>query len=331
MSDPFSVASGAVGVISLGLQNLATKAEQLRAPLKDLRELIEETRDSSPETANDSKEKTNILQSYVDRLKEAVERVKPAASQSIRGKARAGLKKAVYPFEKDTLFEIGACLDGMQFTIQTTLMMFMTRRTVKLVSRQEIFASKQDVIVSQQDTIIAGIETLKLSIESSSPRAMLQQPPARIKDWRDKLDYPGWMVTVPRKAQNRRAKEITKQYSYYSRWLNFLATGSFYLSLGSGVVAIAPYLHFHAVHGPESWLGKLLDQYSEALIFKPMTEGLEEAEFSSLIDQMIKQLQEGLSVGKVAATDSVSHMYSRVLGGSHGQFGNFPLIQVMIT
>ncbi|KAJ5100674.1 hypothetical protein N7456_006726 [Penicillium angulare] len=142
MSDPFSVASGAVGVISLGLQvcgqivsyaqavrgqnddiqYLATKAEQLRAPLKDLRELIEETKDSSPETANDLKEKTKILRSYVESLEKKVEEAKPVASQSINGKARAGFKKAVYPFKKDALFEIGACLDGMQETLQTTLL-----------------------------------------------------------------------------------------------------------------------------------------------------------------------------------------------------------------
>lgn len=69
MSDPFSVAAGAVGVISLGIQlckeissyteawqgydgdiqSIGLTAESLKIPLKRLRDLVEDTRLTDPE------------------------------------------------------------------------------------------------------------------------------------------------------------------------------------------------------------------------------------------------------------------------------------------
>lgn len=143
MADPVSVTGTAVGIISLGLQvcgqivkysqavrgqneeigNLATKADHLRGPLKELRDLIEETESSSPKAAQDLEEKAFSLQVYVERLQEKVEQYKPISSDTVHGKARSALKKAVYPFKKETLFEIDSCLDGMQTTLQTALAM----------------------------------------------------------------------------------------------------------------------------------------------------------------------------------------------------------------
>lgn len=139
MSDPFSVAGSAVGVISLGLhvcgkivsyaqalrgqnddiQHLVTKAEDVRSSLKNLRELIEDTRDDSPDFASDLESKALALEVQVKKLHAKVETYKPVTTESIHDKARSTLKKAIYPLKKEALFE----MDDMQKTIQTALAM----------------------------------------------------------------------------------------------------------------------------------------------------------------------------------------------------------------
>jgi ABC-type transporter Mla subunit MlaD len=143
MSDPFSVAGGAVGVISLGLQvcskivsytqavrgqtddirNLASKAENIRSSLKQLRELIEETRDDSPDFADHLEAQAFGLKANVEKLHARVEEYKPFATETLQDKAKSTLKKVIYPLKKEALFDIGGCLDGMQATLRTALSM----------------------------------------------------------------------------------------------------------------------------------------------------------------------------------------------------------------
>jgi hypothetical protein len=97
MSDPFSVAAGAVGVISLGIQlckeissyteawqgydidieSIGLKAESLKTPLKRLRDLVEDTRLTDPEIANDINEKALGLEHQVKRLEKKLNQIKP--------------------------------------------------------------------------------------------------------------------------------------------------------------------------------------------------------------------------------------------------------------
>lgn len=143
MSDPFSVAGSAVGVISLGLQvcgkivsytqavrgqnddiqHLATKAEGVCSSLENLEELIKETRNDSPDLATNLESRALSLQAHVKKLHAKVEQYKPVVTENLHGKARYTLKKAIYPLKKEALFEIGDCLDGLQETLQTELAM----------------------------------------------------------------------------------------------------------------------------------------------------------------------------------------------------------------
>lgn len=143
MADPFSTASGAIGVISLGLQitqqlitycqayrsydedaqKMENKAESLRRPLRALREIIEDAQVSDPELAVDLSEKALGLQRMVDRLKEAVDRYLPVMPERFPGRIKGQLKKVVYPFRKDGLKEMLQDLDGIQNALQTTLSM----------------------------------------------------------------------------------------------------------------------------------------------------------------------------------------------------------------
>jgi hypothetical protein len=143
MADPFSAASSAIGVISLGLQiaqqlvkfcqayqsydedaqRIEYKAESLRRPLKALREIIEDAQISNPELASDLSEKALGLQGMVNRLKVTIERHLPIIPDGFPEKIKGQLKKVVYPFRRGSLREMFDDLDGIQNALQTTLSM----------------------------------------------------------------------------------------------------------------------------------------------------------------------------------------------------------------
>lgn len=143
MADPFSAASSAISVISLGLQvaqqlitfcqayksydedaqRIEAKAESLRRPLKALRDIIEDAQVSNPEFASDLSEKALGLQRMVNRLKTAIERHFPGIPDRFPERIKGQLKRVVYPFRRDGLREMFDDLDGIQNSLQTTLSM----------------------------------------------------------------------------------------------------------------------------------------------------------------------------------------------------------------
>ncbi|KAJ5880413.1 uncharacterized protein N7473_011466 [Penicillium subrubescens] len=158
MSDPFSVAAGAVGVISLGIQlckeiscctkawqgydediqSIGLKAESLKIPLKRLRDLVEDTRLTDPEIATDINEKAMGLDSQVKRLEKKLKLIKPVFSDKPTDKFRNKLKKVAYPVvTQDCLQDIRGNLDSMQSTIQMTLAIFNAQQAQKSQATQE--------------------------------------------------------------------------------------------------------------------------------------------------------------------------------------------------
>lgn len=105
------------------IQHLATKAKGVRSSLENLKELIKETKDGSPGFANNLESRMLCLRSYVERLDAKLEQYKPVVTESLHGRARSALKKSSYPLKRESLFEIGNCLDSMQETLQTELAM----------------------------------------------------------------------------------------------------------------------------------------------------------------------------------------------------------------
>ncbi|KAJ5087625.1 hypothetical protein N7456_011241 [Penicillium angulare] len=144
MSDPFSIASGAVGIISLGIQfckeitkyteawrgydwdieSINLKAKSLETPLKRLREFVEDTRLTDAETANDIVEKTLELDRHLKRLKDRLLSVQPIISESLADQVRNKLRRAAYPLRaQDALRDIETDLDRVQSTIELALTM----------------------------------------------------------------------------------------------------------------------------------------------------------------------------------------------------------------
>lgn len=144
MSDPFSIASGAVGVISLGIQlckhiteyaegwrgydedieSIGLKAESLKGPLKQLRDLVEDTRLTDSETANNISNKVLELERCLKRLENRLAQAKPVISDSLKERLRNKLKKVAYPVRaQNALRDIKADLESIQATIQFALTM----------------------------------------------------------------------------------------------------------------------------------------------------------------------------------------------------------------
>jgi chromosome segregation ATPase len=144
MSDPFSIASGAVGIISLGIQlckqiteyaeafrdydadieSIGLKAESLKGPLKQLRDFVEDTQVTESETASDIAEKASQLERHLKRLENRLAKAKPVISDSLKEKLRNKWKNVAYPVRaRDALRDIKDDLDSVQSTIQLALTM----------------------------------------------------------------------------------------------------------------------------------------------------------------------------------------------------------------
>ncbi|KAJ5414661.1 hypothetical protein N7509_001288 [Penicillium cosmopolitanum] len=309
MSDPFSVAGSAVGVISLGLQvcskivsytqavrgqnddiqNLASKAANIRSSLKQLRELIEETRDNSPDFADDLEAQAFGLKANVEKLRTKIEQYKPVVTESLQNKARSTLKRVIYPLKKEALFEIGDCLDGMQATLRTAL----TISTARNIHRFEL---KQDSFDVKQDQLLEEMKTLQLALTNSSLQSVLQQPPSRVKQFCDQLSDQSWLGPLPPAQRKLHAKQVKKRYTYRSTWLGFLVTGTFSLSSGSGAFSIAPSLKVSAVVEDKSWSGTMFGSR-----FSP--NGEPRVNVWRRIEYFIQQSQYAFSAGNAAPTD----------------------------
>lgn len=144
MSDPFSIASGAVGIISLGIQlckqitdyaeawrdydedieSIGVKTESLKGPLRQLRDFVEDTRVTDFDTANDIADKASRLERHLKRLENRLAQAKPVISDSLKEKLRNKLKKVACPVRaRDALRDIKSDLHSVQSTIQLTLTM----------------------------------------------------------------------------------------------------------------------------------------------------------------------------------------------------------------
>jgi hypothetical protein len=147
MADPFSIAGSTVGVVSLGLQvcgllityyrsvkdadqdiqSISNKSAGLRVPLKTLRDILEEYEFPDPEThpwtigstaqsdmRDDLKDKVQVIVTAIERLKASIDKYCLSTSQGLDGRFRAGYKKLVYHFRKDTLRDMIRDLDEIQ-------------------------------------------------------------------------------------------------------------------------------------------------------------------------------------------------------------------------
>ncbi|KAJ5319582.1 uncharacterized protein N7506_012286 [Penicillium brevicompactum] len=284
MGDPFSIASGTVGIISLGIQlckeittyvdswrgydadleSIGWKAESLKEPLKQLRDFVEDTQVTDPNTANDITDKASELKRHLTRLEKRLTEAKPVISSSLTDKFRNKLKKAAYPVRaRDALRDIKDDLESVQSIIEFALTIFTAKRTQKASQSTERTLKLVEEIHVTLSTIPQNImlppSVLKSLCDRCEEHANLadlnsqSNPTTQGDDFDLNIDARLSSMTLSTKRA-RREDSAKKLFRYYSGWLARQITFSFSLSYSAGAFSIAPVLEVQAYRGPGSWV-----------------------------------------------------------------------------
>ncbi|KAE8135975.1 hypothetical protein BDV38DRAFT_284450 [Aspergillus pseudotamarii] len=334
MSDPFSIAGGAVGIISLGIQlckeiisyaaawrghdddiqAVGMKAEELQTALKALHEIVEGVRLTDPAVARDLNQKAISLQCQIEKVKRHIDQYRPALPDSSISKFRNKLKKAAYPITaRDALCSMKADMDSMQSTIQTVLAIFNAQKVQKSESRQE--------------KMFQLIEEMHLAMRSASPGTI--PAPGLLRSFCDRHveykeaasqysqliskngvegdpTYKAWYAAQPslgsvhRSKRKFRAKLVEKSYQYHSYWLNRAIALSYSVSTGAGGFSFAPVLGVQTIRGEHSWVAQRLRMFNtfDHLIF-PLYDGN--------LDDLVHEFQNAFHDRSAAPSDIVSY------------------------
>ncbi|PIG86531.1 hypothetical protein AARAC_002067 [Aspergillus arachidicola] len=150
MGDPFSVTTGAFGVISLGItvcggiirycsavegaddevSRIAQKAERMQKTMRLLRKLLQDSVSLIERDYIDHcQQMVGIIEAGIDNLQVTVVRCwgDPHAASSTRLTMRHTAKKALYPFRQKTLVSVSNAMDSLQLELSTALHMAQTQ------------------------------------------------------------------------------------------------------------------------------------------------------------------------------------------------------------
>ncbi|KAE8341579.1 hypothetical protein BDV24DRAFT_163416 [Aspergillus arachidicola] len=150
MGDPFSVTTGAFGVISLGItvcggiirycsavegaddevSRIAQKAERMQKTMRLLRKLLQDSVSLIERDYIDHcQQMVGIIEAGIDNLQVTVVRCwgDPHAASPTRLTMRHTAKKALYPFRQKTLVSVSNAMDSLQLELSTALHMAQTQ------------------------------------------------------------------------------------------------------------------------------------------------------------------------------------------------------------
>ncbi|KOC18145.1 hypothetical protein AFLA70_156g002152 [Aspergillus flavus AF70] len=150
MGDPFSITTGAFGVISLGItvcggiikycsavegadeevSRIAQKAERMQKTMRLLRKLLQDSVSLIERDYVDHCEQmVGIIEAGIDNLQATVVRCwgDPHAASPTRLTMRHTAKKALYPFRQKTLVSVSNALDSLQLELSSALHMAQTQ------------------------------------------------------------------------------------------------------------------------------------------------------------------------------------------------------------
>ncbi|EXJ60948.1 hypothetical protein A1O7_05101 [Cladophialophora yegresii CBS 114405] len=178
MADPFSVASGAVGVVSLGLtvcdglisyfsalkgqnqflSSLSERAEDLNKSLRLLNQALPPLRTRTPDVARQIEQSLAECESGILALQNKV-----AAFQRVHGPSlkryslHHAARKAIFPFKKDALVELSGTIDSLQQNLETVLAIASLYATSLPLSIREATSNQlniQNVVNDKVDAVI---------------------------------------------------------------------------------------------------------------------------------------------------------------------------------
>jgi uncharacterized protein Yka (UPF0111/DUF47 family) len=142
MADPFSVASGAIGVVSMGLtvcdglisyisafkgqtqflSSLSGRAEDLNKCLRLLNQALPALRTRTPDVARKIEESLAECESGIVALQSKVAAFQRVQGPSLRRDSLHHVsRKAIFPFKKDALVDLSGSIDSLQQNLETVL------------------------------------------------------------------------------------------------------------------------------------------------------------------------------------------------------------------
>ncbi|KAJ5338597.1 hypothetical protein N7452_005325 [Penicillium brevicompactum] len=249
MSDPFSVAGSAVGVISLGLsvcgkivdycrayhgydediRKVTVNAESLGEILQDLNDVIDITQTIQPLAAIRLSKKIVGIEEQIKRIESVLKRYGPDKNtEGFSQKARNQVKKSIYAFRKDALREMAADLDGLQKNLQTAL---------------EVHTLKQ---ISQMWEEMRHMTRLITRDNGKMPPSLLRDCCRKNQQHRFDMTIESDDPSGGQPIKQTQAR-TTKRICSSSRWLGYVIGISFNMTTGAGGLSICPTLDVNPV------------------------------------------------------------------------------------
>ncbi|OCT45664.1 hypothetical protein CLCR_01564 [Cladophialophora carrionii] len=185
MTDPFSVASGAIGVVSLGLtvcdglisyfsafkgqdqflSSLSERAEHLNKSLHLLNQALPPLRTRTPDVARQIGKSLAECGSGILALQTKVAAFQRVHGPSLRRDSlHHAARKAIFPFKKDALVELLGTIDSLQQNLETVLAIANLEATSVQLNIQNVVNDKVNAVITLSNGIRAGVQNVSQDI-----------------------------------------------------------------------------------------------------------------------------------------------------------------------
>lgn len=177
MSDPFSIASGVVGILSLGIQvtqgvfdyyntfqsqysdvnDTLDKTDALLGRLRQLREHLEGQcfREEDQQLKKDIEKIANSCEECIAELEDELQKFKEAKVEGVLAVARAKARRVAYPFRQSTLQKLEETVDDIMEQLSQALELLNLKNMGQLQSQMEDMGALLDLIrANQVETVI---------------------------------------------------------------------------------------------------------------------------------------------------------------------------------
>ncbi|KAL2816034.1 hypothetical protein BDW59DRAFT_12369 [Aspergillus cavernicola] len=302
MVDPFSVAASAAGLLSLGIEScklivnycdgvrgfddqidsIGLKADGLLSTLQQIESLLNQTDGIHPTIAADIKEKVLQNENWIRKINERVMRWSVATQNQnteLSDKLRATAKKAVYPFQKESLMGTVDILQGLQMNLHTALLALQIQHASALAKQTELIQRMENLVLAKMGQFDADMGRMELAIRDISSTSQQQQnftiakynhgmctkqDLSTVCICRKGATSSGAMRirrTCPQHNRSTIGKSRTKSFSFASLWLGLSFEATISIRRGANGLSICPTLTFHAIVPDDSPAFKLLNPY----------------------------------------------------------------------
>ncbi|KAL4881802.1 hypothetical protein BJY04DRAFT_217871 [Aspergillus karnatakaensis] len=255
------------------IDSVKIKAEGLLSTLQIIDKLLRESTAIHPKIAADIAEKILQNEIWIRKVDEKVTKCwvvqQPAAG--LNQKLRVTAKKAMYPFQRDTLLSTAEVLQTLQINLHTALLALQLQHT-SILAKQTASLQKLEVLgtsmLANMDQYRSSISRMELTIESRTAPAQLASPSQSISLMPSTTQRNAPLSPVCRCPRQRasfypglnrahragcplyncqRQAITTRRFAFGSRWLGLSVEALISIQSGTQGLGIYPGLRFHNI------------------------------------------------------------------------------------